>query len=277
MSFNTNFYNAEHIEQLIKNLNKLQESIEQASTVFLKLGKEGYSQKLSQDWDTYFRYFHRPDQVDKRLCLLYLANDILQKCKAQGCEPFLDHLKPILIDVFKLIGTSGHEKLRKDAGYVLDIWRDRKIYSRETIKMMTNGLNNSTETLFEVPLKKIPSETLIEKQGESLPEDLIPIPQDLLTYIESVNNLKKWCEKTKETENKLSKILLNGEIPFNEDEANLNLIEYKRCLELQQKYRTSLLKSLIELIRQSDSDNAKYTHIMKKVITLMEELEKLRI
>jgi len=44
-----------------------------------------------------------------------------------------------------------------------------------------------------------------------LPDDLINAPEELVKYIESVNNLKKWGEKTKDNENKLSKMLLSGE------------------------------------------------------------------
>jgi len=168
------------------------------------------------------------------------------------------------------------KKLRKDTGHIIDIWPERKTFPKEIVKAMYNALNSQYDAIAEGPPKRFPSENSENSKQQELPEDLIPIPQDLITYIESVNNLKKWSEKTKDAEGKLSKMLLNGEIAFNEDEANLNLSEYKRCLELQQKYRTSLLRSLVELIRQTDMDNVKYTHMMKKVVTLMDELEKMK-
>jgi len=275
-----NFYNAEQIEQLMKGLSKLQESIETASTVFLKLGKDGYCQKLSSDWEQYFKSFTKPEQADKRLCLLYLANDILQKCRAHGCEQYLDYFKSILIDGFKLISASGNEKLRKDTGHILEIWRERKVFQKDATKAMQTALNGppaDTQLTQDISLKRVSSEGADSKQGDSLPDDVIPIPQDLVAYVESVNNLKKWSDKTKDAESKLSRMLMDGGVSFNGDEANLNLSEYKRCLELQQKYRTTLLKSLLELIRQSDTDNMKSTHMMKKVISLMDELEKFRV
>jgi len=161
------------------------------------------------------------------------------------------------MECFKSMIDLKNEKLRKESLNILEIWRERKVFTKEKIKEMQNALTYDTT---DMPSKKILGEGVENVKQQDLPDDLIAMPQDLITYTESVNNLKKWCEKTKDAENKLSKMLLNGEIAFNEDEANLNLSEYKRCLELQQKYRTSLLKALLELIRQSDTECEVYAY-----------------
>lgn len=256
---NISFYNSDQIEGLLRDLTPLQDSIEQASEIFLRLGKDGFHQKLAEDWYSQYHLYSNPEHYEKRLAFLYLCNDIIQKCKST-VPLYIQDFKPYLIDIFESIVRS-RDNILKDALALVRIWKERKIYPSETIHEMLKILSST------------PSVDKDDVQYPELPEGLIKVPQELLAFVDGALELQKWHEKTIEAESKVKGAF--QEPHFNEDVASLHLAEYKRCLELEQKYRANLLRAKVSMMRQLEADHISYVHALKKVNILLEDVKQL--
>lgn len=129
-------YNSEQIEMLLRNIIPSQEGIVEAATVFLNLGRDGYHHKLTIDWETMFRYFSGPDHSIKRQSLLYLTNDILQKCRQKDSHvpQFLADFKPVLIEAIRLMGETKDSKNLQTAKQLIGIWKQRKVLNKDQIR-----------------------------------------------------------------------------------------------------------------------------------------------
>jgi hypothetical protein len=255
---NITFYNSDQIESMLKSLNLMTESIENASEVFIRLGKEGFHHKLAEDWISQYKLFSSPEQYEKRLAFLYLCNDIIQKCKS-STPLYVEDFKPHILEVFESL-VKQKDTIVKNAINLVNIWKERKIFSKdvlhEMIRILTNGSSNKDND---------------SQPNGDLPEGLIKVPTELISFVDCNIELQKWCDKTADSENKLREAILESE--FSEDEASLYLPDYKRCLELEQKYRTNLLKSELNLMRQADADHASFVHMFKKISNLFQEVQ----
>lgn len=261
---NLNTYRSEEIGQMLRAIEPTQESIVDASTVFLKIGLEGFAKRLSEDWIHYFKRFNQREYGDKRKALIYLANDILQKCKFNSSQPkdFLEHFKPILSEAAKIVANDTQENLKDEFRNLLKLWKDRKVYTRDFVKELQS---------YMIQQEKLEDPT--EKNVNSvLPEGLLKIPIEILDFLEAEKDMKKWIDNEHDARVKLDQILRNNDYTFKEDEAKFQLDALKKSQEYQHKYRTALLTKLSELIRQSDVEHQRFTHLLKKSTTMLEEL-----
>jgi len=259
---NYNNYSSSEVEKILRDLVPSQDSIEHASNAFLQMGEKGFVKKLVQDWIGSFRYYSDLQHHVKRIAMLYLANDIIQKCKGKA-PTFLEEFKSGLLVAFKIIAQLNDENNLPAAMKLVDLWRDRKIYGKEAVTQMQQVLTDKS-------LRSKKKEEG-ENEGMQIPEGLIAVPSEVVAFADATKDLEKWKQKTLTAEKNLREFLQDGN--FNEDEAQVLLSDYKKCIELEQKYRTNLMKSEMELWRHSDTDHMKYTHLLKKVITLQEEIE----
>ena len=257
-------YNSADVEKLLRDLQPLQESIEAASEAFLQLGESGFQLKLVEDWITKFQYYSSPEHHVKRLSLFYLANDIVQKCRTR-VPGYIEGFRGALCQALRLVVDRGDEQNIQPISNLVELWKNRRVFPKDGIKEMQEILAEFTTVLSRKEDK--------DKSESEIPEGLIRVPQELISFTEASRDLEKWKTKTMEAEGKLKMVLKDDH--FNEDEANLHLSEYKRCLELEQKYRTNSLKTQMELMRQLDTDHMKYTHMLKKVGNLLDEIDNL--
>jgi len=260
---NFTLYNSEEIERLLRNLEPLQDPIELASQAFIQLGESGFQNRLVQDWQSTFDYYSSPANHAKRLSLLYLANDVIQKCKKSKASAYVDCFKDALVHAFEILVRIRDEANITAALNLVDIWKTRRVYSKEAAKEMQDVLNSFSSK----------SNKDDQDKGQEIPEGLIRIPGELVAFNDAMRELDKWKNKTLEAETKLRTAL--REDYFNEDEANFHLSEYKKSLELEQKKRTNLLNSEVEMIRALDTDHMKYTHNLKKIGALIDEIERI--
>jgi len=255
-------YSSSEVEKLLRDLVPSQDSIEQASSAFLQMGEKGFVKKLVQDWIGSFRYYSDLQHHVKRVALLYLANDIIQKCKGRAAG-FSEEFKGALVAGFKIIAQLNDENNLPAALKLVELWRDRKIYGKDAVTQMHQVLTDKS-----LRSKK---KDEMEVEGVSIPEGLIAVPAEVVAFADATKDLEKWKQKTLAAEKSLKEFLQDGD--FNDDEAQVLLSDYKKCIELEQKYRTNLMKSEMELWRHSDTDHMKYTHLLKKVIGLQEDIE----
>jgi len=256
-------YKSEEIGQMLKGIESTQESIVNTSTAFLKLGKEGFSNRLSEDWISYFRRFSGKDNFQKRQAMLYLANDILQKCKynAQNTKDFLDIFRPILLEAVKITVDQRQDELKAEFSKIFQIWRDRKIYPKDFLKDLQASLAQKEK--FE-PV----SEEVIKN---TLPESAVKIPSELLDFLEAEKEMNRWMQNEEEERSKLMQ-MLQGNI--REEDAKARLEAFKKAQDFKHKYRTTLLTKLCELLRLSDVEHTKLNHLLKKSTALLEDLNK---
>jgi len=261
---NFTLYNSEEIERLLRNLEPLQDPIELASQAFIQLGENGFQNRLVQDWRSTFEYYSSPANHAKRLSLLYLANDVIQKCKKSKASGYIDGFKDALIYAFEVLVKIRDEQTITAANNLVEIWRSRRVYPKEAIKQMQDVLSSfSSKSALKGDQDK----------GQEIPEGLIRIPGELVAFNDAMRELDKWKSKTLEAETKIRASL--REEYLNEDEANFHLSEYKKSLELEQKKRTNLLNAEVEMLRALDTDHMKYTHNLKKIGALIDEIERI--
>ena len=164
-------------------------------------------------------------------------------------EVLSKHLKELI--------QQSDTALKKELYKILSIWRDRKVYPIEWL--------GEYIVLFKNP---------DEKNTDFLPEDAIAIPTDLLTYAQSYQDYVKWKEKSDEANNVLKSlenlIVLDN---FDEVKTDCELANYKRCLEIQNKYRTIYLKNTLEMFRNIEKNHVKTVFNLKNVCKTLHEIE----
>ena len=248
-------------------LNKIeisQDSITSTSSFFLRLGKKfgpEITKKLVKDWQTIFTKLYASEKSMMRIqALMYLLNDIVQNSrnKLHNCGSFVNDFKEVLPEIFRNMIKSGPDVgLRKEMLKILGIWFERKVYPTEWIQEFLQGF----------------------QQAEVLPENLIPVPNELITFVTSHKELIRFHNKGKEIEKNLQNcfdnlITLDG---FDENKVSGEIAEYKRILEIENKYRTNFLRYSSELIKNIDKNHGKMVFQLKTVCKALKEIEELEM
>ncbi|OQR74362.1 hypothetical protein BIW11_09131, partial [Tropilaelaps mercedesae] len=81
----------------------------------------------------------RKATVQNRLALLYLCNDVLQRCRKDKPQ-FLASFRDVLLDAGPLLTDP---KTRKNVLRVFSIWKERKVYDDVFIKQLQEGPDTS--------------------------------------------------------------------------------------------------------------------------------------
>lgn len=120
MSSNSEF--SEHVlaEKLSK-LNNSQQSIETLSHWCIYHRKK--ARNVVEIWDKQFNSSNK----DHKVCLLYLANDILQNSKRKGGE-FVNEFWKVLPACLRHLYEHGEESGKKVVTRLVDIWDERKVF-----------------------------------------------------------------------------------------------------------------------------------------------------
>ena len=75
---------------------------------------------------------HLKATPNKRLHLIYLANEIVQQSKARKKDDFLSAFSPIIVDGLAIAYGSATSEIQKKLHYVIDVWRQRQIFDTQT-------------------------------------------------------------------------------------------------------------------------------------------------
>jgi regulator of Ty1 transposition protein 103 len=182
---NTGF-SSEAFAQKLAKLNISQQSIETLShwCVF----HHRCCQQVVETWD---RDFHSAPQ-ERKISLLYLANDIMQNSKKDGMRyihKFFKVIAAALDDLF----TNGDEYGRNVIQRLVDIWEDRKLFGTQGQLLK----EKYTRKFKELKSEKKPGGELMEKVISSYKHMLhAPIDEDKLmrkcnSALSFVDNLNK--------------------------------------------------------------------------------------
>lgn len=256
-------YNQTTVYEMLNKLEISQDSITSASAYFLNMGKAygaDIIKNLVNDWSTIFTKFLNLERMNfKILAMMYLLNDIIQNARNKqnyNCLLFLSLFQEVLNNHLKTLIEQADNSLKKELYKLLSIWKQRKVYNEEWVQDFLN--------LFKGEVKSI----------ESIPDNAIPIPNDLILYAQSYQDYIKWREKSDEA-NIALKSIENILLPENFDDVKVDceLAHYKRCLEIQNKYRIVYLKNTEEILKNMEQNHAKMVFNLKNVCKVLHEIE----
>lgn len=143
---------------------------------------------------TWFKELTGNSKPDRKLTLLYLANDILQNSRKKGSE-YLKEYSNMMQDAIEDIAKYSDDKTRFTVERILNIWKDRKIYPDEQIEKFRQKLH-STKSLIS-PEKSPGSRqdktklSLREEVQKELTENgtiSVPEPADLVQMLHELEN-----------------------------------------------------------------------------------------
>ena len=169
------------------------------------MGENGYCKILVKDWETSFRKFMAAGSQSKKLTLLYLANDIIQKCKDKAPE-FLQAFFKVFLGIFPIVAEKSDDSTIDDIQKLIQIWKTRKIYSTKNVSKLENSLGEKYQ-----PIE-------MEAKDQELPDNLTSIPKELIEFVGTQKDLEKWVSKTAHSRKELEKILKGKD--FDAEEAD---------------------------------------------------------
>ncbi len=124
------------------------------------------------------------DKRDRQLAQLYLVNDVLQKSGLQGLPLFAQEVKPYLTPVFQNLQTASDQKFLSQLNNLIKVWRQRHLFDDSYLDQLTS-----------------------QTPEQSLPDQIIPIPKELISYALNVQDLAKWKAKCQEQLEKVTVLL----------------------------------------------------------------------
>lgn len=258
-------YNQSRVHDLLNKLEISQESITNASRLYLSLGKSQGTEIMKilvTDWNIIFMKFLNLEKMNlKILAMMYLLNDIIQNSRSKHnvpCSVFVSLFQEVLSKHLKNLILQADHALKKELYKVLSIWKERKVYPVDWL--------SEYFALYKNP----------DDKNDMIPENLVAIPSDLILYVQSYQDFIRWREKTDESNNSL-KALDNLIVPENFDyvKADCDLANFKRCLDIQNRYRTSYLKNAGEMLKNVERNHAKMVFNLKNVCKTLNEMESL--
>ncbi|XP_024031120.1 regulation of nuclear pre-mRNA domain-containing protein 1B [Morus notabilis] len=114
-------FDGQSLAEKLSKLNNSQQSIESLSKWCVSHRKR--AKQIVETWEKCFN----SSQREKRISLLYLANDILQNSRRKGSE-FVNEFWKVLPAALKHVYENGDEHGKKVATRLVDIWEERKVF-----------------------------------------------------------------------------------------------------------------------------------------------------
>lgn len=135
-----------------KELNNTQNSIQTLSLWLIHHRK--HSRSIVNSW---YKEIIRTSKSERKLTFIYLANDILQNSRKKGNE-YMKEFSDVLVDAIENTARYSDNKTRFTLERILNIWKDRKIYSEEVIDSYRKVLHSvkSIDTLNSPPINEGP-------------------------------------------------------------------------------------------------------------------------
>lgn len=156
------------LEKKLEDLNGSQQSIETLSLWLIHHRK--HHKKVAQIW---LQVLEKQKHPEKKLILMYLANDVIQNSKRKGPEfslSFIDPLEAALQHIFNQHGKDS--KLLQRVERIVGIWKQRRIYSDEVFGRLEKTIrtingNGTREKIQRKEKPSPPSPEPPEKKGRS--------------------------------------------------------------------------------------------------------------
>ncbi|XP_062207942.1 uncharacterized protein LOC133909502 [Phragmites australis] len=234
-------FNRQILAQKLEKLNSSQQSIETLShwCVF----HHRYCRQVVETWDCEFR----SAPCERRVSLLYLANDIMQNSRKEGSGYITEFMRVIpaaLNEVF----TNGDDFGRNVVKRLVDIWEDRRIFDIQGQSLKDDFFRRLKD--LRNKLKK-PGGELLEKVASSY-KHVLNIDEDTL--------IRK-CQAAFSTFDNLNKAYGNNPYLGSRNESGF-------AEELQEQH--SIIKNSIEQLKTSESLRATLISHLKEALNEQE-------
>ncbi|CAL8471276.1 g10818 [Coccomyxa elongata] len=228
------------VDKLVK-LNNTQQSIETVSSWCTFYRKE--ARKVVQTWEA---EFVKAPNMQKKLCMMYLANDILQNSRKKGPD-FVNEFYHTLQRPVGHIFKHGDAKVQKAVERLVAIWEERKVFGLSGTKHLKVAMAGA-----ETPRKASgapPSTT----NGRSGVDGRYPELEPLAASLADANNaaarnsgLAESCSRSLRGD-----VLQQGNM--SELEAGQKLLnEYAASLEAEAAARQQVINLLKSLLQQQE-------------------------
>lgn len=121
-------FNADTCKAILENVNGSQKSVETASAR-LMFWKRNASDVV-RCWE---HAFHKAD-MDKRMVLIYVANDVAQNSRKKGRE-YIEAFHKALPEAFKHMMKHSDEKLQQRLKKLVYVWKDRNVWGNRALAL----------------------------------------------------------------------------------------------------------------------------------------------
>ncbi|KAK9796638.1 hypothetical protein WJX73_006490 [Symbiochloris irregularis] len=124
MSASGSGFQPEALQAKLAKLNATQQSIETVSAYCIFYRKD--ARKVVSTWEV--EYFNRSPDLQKKLALMYLANDVLQNSRKKGPQ-YVQEFYRSLPKVIRHILKHGDASVHRAVTRLLNIWEERKVFA----------------------------------------------------------------------------------------------------------------------------------------------------
>uniref|UniRef100_A0A0A8Y915 CID domain-containing protein n=1 Tax=Arundo donax TaxID=35708 RepID=A0A0A8Y915_ARUDO len=242
-------FNKEILAQKLAKLNSSQQSIETLShwCVF----HHRCCRQVVETWDCEF--FSAP--CERRVSLLYLANDIMQNSRKEGSGYITEFMRVIpaaLSEVF----TNGDDFGRNVVKRLIDIWEDRRIFDIQ---------GRSLKDDFFRRLKDLRNK--LKKPGGELLEKIVSSYKHMLNAPIDEDTLMQKCQGALSIVDNLNKAYGNNYLGSSNGSGFVEELQEQR----------SILRNSIEQLKTSESLRASLISILKEALNEQElKMEQVR-
>lgn len=153
-------YNTNNLTIKLAAINETQESITSISQ-WLMFHKR-YAAQSAETWSAFTQ--QAPD--NKKLALIYLANEVVQQCRARRKDEFVEAFAKVIPSTLKRAYSSVTPDIQNRMERVVKVWRDRSIFSPDVQAEMESAVSGGSHT------GTTPSSAL---GGHAVPSELVGI------------------------------------------------------------------------------------------------------
>ena len=243
--------NISDMKKLFNSLDCKQESIQKASSEFIKIfiKDETRMQDLLNMWNFFCL------NKSNKLAFIYLANDIIQNSFFQELkfhDFFLNTINDTFPKLYKIVG----EKIRKEMIRMIEIWTERKIFDESKMENLKNFLSVST-----IPKLDTFDNPLFDNY---IKNNKIKVSDKIKEYAYNLDDFVK-------NEDKIFK--LNEEKKGNTNSSKpTEVAEIKKLKTNQHKLREGLLRNSADLIKKQNQVYFKHVYYLQEVDKLLEKI-----
>lgn len=171
-------YNPANLEAKLANINETQESITSISQ-YIMFHKR-HADTSAQTWATFTQ--SAPD--NKKLALVYLANEVVQQSKIKQREQFVDAFATVIPQTLAAAYAQVPSQVQDRINRVVSVWKDRRIFSPSVLSDIEARLNNSG-SFFSTPAPtSTPSSAPASTHAAAVPSEL----KDLVAEYAKLNS-----------------------------------------------------------------------------------------
>eukprot|EP00210_Caulerpa_lentillifera_P000543 g524.t1 len=203
---------------------------------------------------------------EKKLTLLYLANDVLQRCKTSDfLSEFIHFLPKATAHLYK----HGNEELRSNLDRLVEVWDQRKVLRTRGIAAVRTQLAKVKSTVMELAVENPHSSKEDRSVGSSPHGSKRKRPINgggTHPITEGFDEVQEAVNRTKQSENELKQFLGSRELGELNDEQLRSIQELNGKHYEAVKQEVNLRKKVVDLLREKLAEqeecqkNAKEMH-----------------